>query len=1023
MDLIKISIQRPVFAWVLFIAVVGFGALTLQKLGISQLPDVDFPVLSISVPYEGAAPEVIEADIVEPIETALLAVEGIEDMKSTARQGVGSVQLNFNIKKNVDVALQEVQAALSQLRLPNDVEPPVIRKQNPEDQPILFIGLYSDSSLKEMAEWVDQYLLDQFRFIEDVADVSIAGFSVRTMRVWPDLRKLREHDLTLTDILDTIQTQHLETSAGQLSDGKTERRTRWLGETSSAEELGNLRILRRGGSAIQQGVSLRIKDVAQVEDGLSDIRRRARLNGKEAIVISVRKQRGSNEVAVAKAVNAKVKELQSRLPKDYHLLTNVDFTRPTEASIHTTYSKLIFAGIVTIVVCFLFLGSFQAAINILFSIPFSIVGTFIVLYFAGFTLNLFTLLALTLAISIVVDDAIMLLENIIRHYRMGKKPHTAAYEGAKEILPAASAATFAVLAVFLPVVFMEGITGKFFFQFGVAMSVAIVLSLLEAVTITPMRTAALLKENPKTSQFENWLEHLFAKMGQSYGRILSSTLKYSWAVVGVSFALFAGSLLLIGKVKKEFVPQQDQDIIILSGQAPPGSSLEVTYDAATKVEEIVRADESVERVFVSIGAGGPSAEVNQFYMPIILKSRETRPEKHTAVMDRLREKFKSVKKVRISMRDMSSRGLTSGRQQAISFNLSGPDLKILVDKGNEIMDRLVKENLGQDMDTDFKFGLPELLIKPSREAMANFGVSTDTIARTLNTAVGGVRVTRFTDDGKRYDVRVRVPLDRIQNPKDIQSIFVRNNAGNLVPLEKLVTFEEKNTFQSINRANRQRSIGVYGNLVSGQSQGAVLSRAEQIANEVLPVGYGFKLEGAAAGLAESFASLSTALVLGLFAAYLILAVQFNSFVHPVSVLVALPFSITGALLILWGAGASLNLFSFIGIIVLMGIAKKNSILLVEFTNHVRSAGQTDVKKALIEACPVRLRPILMTSVATIAAAIPLTIGNSIGQETRTPMGLTIIGGSLVSTLFTFIVVPSIYLLLSKIESKKKHIIE
>lgn len=1019
MDLIKISIQRPVFAWVLFIAVVFFGAFTATKLGVSQLPDVDFPILNISMAYEGAAPEVIEADIIEPIETALLAVEGIKEMKSTVRQGQGSIQLEFDIKKNVDVALQEVQSNLSQVRLPADVDPPVIRKQNPEDSPILFLGVYSDKPISEILEWTDSFLLDQFRFIPDVADVGIGGFAVRNMRVWPDPVRLRRNDLTVIDVLDAIQSQHMETSAGQFSNGQIERRTRWLGEATNASELSELRILRRGGSIIQPGVVLKIKDVATVEDGLSDIRRRARLNGKEAVVISVRKQRGTNEVAVAKAVQQKVDELQSRLPEGYHLLMNVDFTRPTEASVETTYHKLFFAGLITIIICFLFLGSIQAAINILFSVPFSIVGTFFVLYFAGFTLNLFTLLALTLAVSIVVDDAIMLLENIIRHYRMGKSPALAAYEGSKEILPAATAATFAVLAVFLPVVFMEGITGKFFFQFGVAMSTAVVLSLLEAVTVTPMRTALFLNSSPKVSNFEKKLDHLFEGFANFYRRFLDWVLSHSWIVVLGSTALFVTSLILINKVKQEFVPQQDQDILIISGNLPPGTALGVTYEMAKKFEEVVLKDPAVERMLVSIGAGGPSADVNSFFMPVVLKSRETRNETHLQVMERLRKSLAHLKGVRFSLRDISSRGLTSGRQFPVSFNISGPDLETLVNKSKEIIDRLNSEELTQDLDVDFKFGLPELLIRPDRVAMANFGVSSEAIARTLNATVGGIRTTRFTDDGRRYDVRVKLPEKLIRSPEDIDNIYVRNNAGNQISLAKLVKFEERNTYQAIYRSNRQRNIGVSGNLRPGKSQGAVLARAEAIAKEVLPPGYGFKLEGAAAGLTQSFQSLTMALVLGIFVAYLILAVQFNSFIHPVSVLVALPFSVTGALLTLWLTGVSLNLFSFIGLIVLMGIAKKNSILLVEFTNHVRQHGESNIRKALVEACPVRLRPILMTSVATVVAAVPLIIGNSIGQETRTPLGLTIIGGTVVSTVFTLFVVPCIYLLLSRLEAKKK----
>lgn len=1018
MDLIALSIRRPVFAWILMSALIIFGAITVNRMGISQLPDIDFPILTISVSYNGASPEVIESEILDPIEQKLLGIEGIISMKSSARQNSGAVNLEFDIKRNVDVALQEVQAALSQLKLPTDIDPPVITKQNPEDAPILFMAVSSDKPLKEVINWTDTYLLDQFRFLPGIGEVSISGFSLRNMRIWPDPDKLKHADLTVLDLMDTMQTQHVESAAGQFVEGAKEYRTRWLGEATSPEEIGKIRIIKRGGQNIQNG-SYTISNVANVEDGLSDIRRMARDNQQPAIAIQVRKMRGGNEVELAERVRKKIDELQKNLPEGYKLRMAIDFTRPTQAVVHTTFEKLVVAGLVTIVICFLFLGNVQSAINILFSIPTSIVGTFLIMYFSGFTLNLFSLLALTLGISIVVDDAIMLLENIVRHHRMGKNAAQASYDGSLEILPAAAAATMAVVAVFIPVVFMSGVTGKFFFQFGITMSSAVLLSLLEAVTITPMRSAAFLRTTQKTSNFELKVEHLAEKAAHYYKGLLAKTIEHPWKITLASLALFALSLLLFGKVNKEFVPPQDQDIIIASGQAPPGSSLETTSELVKQLEEICSKDPDVESTFVSIGAGGPISEVNQFFMPLYLKDRTKRKLTHLQIIDRLRKSVQGIKGLRVTFRDLSARGLTSGRLFPISFNLTGPDLNVLNEKGKAIIERLTKEGFGQDLDTDFKLGLPELLLYPDREAMSAHAVSIDNVARTLQVAIGGNRNVKVTEDGRRYDVNIKMRDSRIQSLKDIEGIYVRNNYNNLIPLSKLVKAVNHNTYQSIVRYNRQRTIGIFGGLAPGQSQSQALARAQEIAREELPTGYGFILEGAAAGLNDSFKSLFVALGLGILVAYMILAVQFNSFIHPITVLIALPFSITGAFLMLWIFGASLNLFSFIGIIVLMGIAKKNSILLVEFTNHVREHGETNVKKALLEGCPVRLRPILMTSVATIAAAFPLIIGNSIGQETRTPMGLTIVGGTIVSTFFTLLVVPSLYLLMSNLESKKK----
>lgn len=1002
-------------------ALIIFGAITFNRLGVSQMPDIDFPVINISVNYEGASPEVVEAELIDPIEQALLGIEGIKEMRSSVRQGSGSVNLDFDIERNVDVALQEVQTALSSIRYPTGVDPAVVRKRNPEESPIMFIGVSTDRPLREAITWTDNFLLDQFRFLPGIGEVSIGGASVRNLRIWPDLEKLRRADMTVADILAALQSQHLEASAGQYSNGKTEYRIRWLGEATSPEEVGNIQILRRGGSMIHDRV-YRIKDVANVEAGLSDVRSIARIDGKNAISIMIRKQRGGNEVALAEEVRKKVEELRATIPKDYNLRINVDFTQPTAAVVQTTQEKLIIAGLVTIVVCFLFLGSIGGAVNILFSIPTSIVGTFMVLYFSGFTLNLFTLLALTLAISIVVDDAIMLLENIVRHYHMGKSPAQAAYDGAMEILPAATAATFAVVAVFLPVIFMSGVTGKFFFQFGITMSAAVLLSLLEAVTITPMRSAAFLSLSPKPSRFEHYLDQLFHRFGKLYQGALAHTLNWSKTVVAVSVVIFGLSLWLVKGLRQEFVPQQDQNYISLNATLPPGTSLEATFHKALEVEEVLKANKYVTKFFTSVGGGPGASSVNQVFFPVTLTPRETRDKKHTEVMDMLREELKAVKGVRFSMRDNSARGLTTGRQNPIAFSIRGPSLEVLNEKANEIMKRLNDEGMTEDLDTDFKLGLPELLIKPNRQKMAQREVSIEQVAQTLNAAVAGIRQQQITEGGRRFDIRVKLPDAKVRSPKDIEKIDVRNNVGLRVPLSQLVDFEENKTYQAITRINRQRAIGIFGNVGPGKGQGQVLQRAEEIAREVLPEGYSFGLDGSSAGLTESFQSLGLALVLGIVVAYMILAVQFNSFVHPVSILAALPFSLTGALLVLWLFDVSLNLFSFIGLIVLMGIAKKNSILLVEFTNHVRQTTNKGLVESILEACPIRLRPILMTSIATVAAAAPLIFGNSIGQETRTPMGLTIVGGTIVSTVFTLFVVPSLYRVLAIFESHRKNLI-
>ncbi len=1016
MNLIDLSIRRPVFAWVLMFALIIFGAISMNKMGISQLPDVDFPIVSISFTYDGAAPEVVESELVNPIEERLLAIEGIKEMRAQAKQGSGQVTLEFDINRNVDVALQEVQTALSQLRLPPGIDPPIIKKQNPEEDPIVIISISGQAELKDMLAWSDRYLLDQLRFLPGVGEVSVGGFSDRNLRVWIDTKKLNQYELTITDVVNALNAQHVESAAGQFNEKMRELRVRWLGEASTVEEVKNIRILKRGNDRVF-GKKLYIGDVAEVLDGLSDIKRIARVDGKQAIGIQIRKQRGTNEVEIAETVRKKLKDIRSSFPKGFEYQVVVDYTKSTKATVDLTIEKLWVAAIITIIICFLFLGSFQAALNILFSIPTSIVGTFTIIYFSGFTLNLFTLLALTLSISIVVDDAIMLLENIVRHYRMGKDSVTAASDGAKEVLPAAIAATLAVVAVFLPVVFMDGIIGKFFFQFGVTMCACVLLSLLEAVTITPMRAAALLSSEPEVSKFEAYLDHTFEKVSDKYRDVLAITLRWKYTVFLSSLGFFILSLILVAKVRQEFVPLQDQNLIIMTAQTKPGTSLEATSEEATKVETILKQNKNILSYLISIGGGQGITSSNQMFIPIILKERDQRSLGHIAIMEELRKDFKSLKNFKVTLRDNSARNLSSGRQNPIGINLRGPDLVVLDKKSKELITKLEEEKLGVDLDTDFRKGIPELILKPNREAMAERGVTVEQVGQILSSGIGSVRQGRFTMDGKRYDIRFKIKDDLIKSPEDFKHLFVRNNVGNLVAMSELVTIEEGKAIQGISRVNRQRSISVYGNLAPGVSQSKVLDRAKIIADKILPPGYTFALEGASAGFASSFKSLSSALSIGILVAFLILAVQFNSFVHPFPVLIALPFSVSGALVALWMFGASVNLFSFIGLIVLMGISKKNSIMLVEFSNQVREHTKKPVYDALLEACPVRLRPILMTSAATVAAAAPLIIGHGMGAETRLPMGLSIIGGTIVSTILTLFVVPALYLIMAPLESK------
>ena len=1018
MTLSDLSIRRPVFAWMLMFGLIVFGAISVNRMGVSQMPDIDFPILEIRTSWEGAAPEIMEAELVDKIEQLVISVDGLKEIRSSIRQGSATVTLEFELSRDIDAALQEVQGALAELRLPLNVNPPIIQKNTTEGEPVMRLGISGTQTPREMIDYIETFLLDQLQVIPGVGEVALSGFAERNLRLWVDTKKLKEYELTILDIQQAVEQEHSELAAGYIENPQQEMNLRIMGEGITLEEVANIPITQRGGKPIYD-VTIRLKDVCRVEDGLNDIRRIVRISGESGLSIGISKQRGANEVEVGRLVREKMVAIQQSLPASMKLQVNVDMTRPVEEAVKATEHELITSAILTALICFLFLGTWSSGFNIILSIPTSIVGTFTVLYFSGFTLNTFTLLGLALAIGIVVDDSIMVLENIVRHFEMGKDKVTAARDGSREIIFAAVATTAAVIAIFLPVAFMSGVIGRFFFQFGVTMTAAVALSLLEAITLTPMRLSVMMSHRKKS-----WLERgssaVFHLLNRAYGWILPFVLKCRWLVLIGALAVFAASLKLGEELRREFVPPQDQSYISVSMRAPVGTSLAMTDSRVKEVEAYFKKRPEILRSYTMIGSSSGSSSPNQSSMGLTLVERNQRSKSQAELMNEFRNDLSSIKGLKISFQDMSARGLTAKRSQPVEFNVTGPDYAVLDASVQKIMAALQKTGLVVDLDNSFRTGMPEVRIIPDRPAAATRGVTMENIGRTVNAAMGGIRQGKFTRDGRRYDIRVRLSPEERLTGEDVKTLTIRNAYGELIPLSDVVRIENVKTLQSISRVNRQRAISVTANLAAGASQAAALEQAEKISKENLPPGYTFNLEGGAKTFSESGSGLWIAFLLGIIVAYMVLASQFNSFIHPFTVLLALPFSITGALVTLWYTNQSLNLYSAIGIILLMGVVKKNSILLVEFMNRKRAEGMS-LKEAIVTAAPIRLRPILMTSMATIAAAVPIAMGLGVGSETRQPMALAIIGGVFVSTVFTLFVVPCAYFILARFERSKHEI--
>lgn len=1021
-----VSIKNPVFAWMLMIGIIVFGWIGFTRLGVSQLPDVDFPVVSVSITWEGAAPEVMETEVTDVVENAIMSVEGIKEVTSKSRQGQSQISIELNLDRNIDVALQEVQTKIAQAQrnLPRDIDPPIVTKTNPEDQPIMWLALSGDKPIKDIIKYVNDSLKDQMTTVSGVGNVLLGGYVEPNLRVWLDAEKMQAKELTVEDIMGAIGTQHADLPAGYMANGPKEINIRVYGEASTPEEFSNIIVpLRVRGGPIWK--EIQFKDVGTVEDGLADIRRISRSSGRPAIGIGIVKQRGTNAVAVAAAVKERMKEIQKRLPEGMNISVVFDTTQFIKDSVNELKFNLLLSVFLTSFVCYLFLGSWSATVNVLLAIPTSLMGAFIVLYFAGFTINTFTMLGLSLVIGIVVDDAIMVLENISRYIEKGLSRMNAAIVGAREITFAALAASIAILAIFVPVIFMQGIVGKFFFQFGVTISVAVMFSLLEALTITPMRCSRFLSvgHNTKLGKF---VERIMGWLSRRYKGSLEFVLKYKKTVLVVSTLIFVASIFLTSALKKEFVPSQDQSRFRVKITMPMGSSIEKTDKAFKKIEEFLLARPEVEATFSAVG-GFSGGQVNEGTMFLTMKPKNERPfvkghrETQAEFMQVVRKACKSVPDVEsASIQDLSLTGFTAQRGFPIEFTVRGPDWGKLGEYSKTITDKMESSGLMTDIDTDYQPGMPELQVFPDRQKAAQYGVSILSIANTINAMVGGVRIGKFTSDGKRYDIRVRLVESDRTNPKDIKKMWVRNQFGEVVPLGEVVTAKETRSLFSITRKNRERAISIYANPAPGRSQDEALKAVTKIGKEVLPAGYHVIFSGGAQVYKESFGGLIFALILGIFVAYMVLATQFNSFVHPFTVLLALPFSITGAFLALFITGNSLNLYSMIGLILLMGIVKKNSILLVDFTNERRRQG-LDVKEALLDACPIRLRPILMTSIAVIAGALPIALAIGPGAEAMVPMAVSVVGGVAVSTILTLFVVPCAYAALSKLEKNKYHV--
>jgi multidrug efflux pump len=1010
MNLTEACVKKPVLAWMLMAATIVFGVVAGGRIGISQFPDVDFPTINVSVSWEGAAPEVMENEVVEPLEETLIQIEGIRTITSSSRMGSANITVEIELSRDVDLALQDVQAKVSQAarNLPRDLDPPIVSKSNPEDQPIMMVRLGGPYPQRVLSDYVRYGLKEKLQTIPGIGEISLMGTLERNVRIWVDAARLDEKGLTVTDVIGALQREHIELPAGRLETPGREINVRVLGEALDLDTLRKIVVREVAGSPIY------LSDVGLVEDGFEDVRRIARVDGGPAQGIGIKKQRGANAVAVSQQVHRVLDQYMKTLPSDMTVGITNDSTQFIRESVSEIQFELLLSVVLTAFVCWLFLGSLSSTLNVILAIPMSLLGTVAIIYFLGFTFNTFTLLALALAVGIVVDDAIMVMENIFRHREGGQGLVAAALDGTKEIAFAALAATLAVVAIFIPVIFMKGIIGRYFLQFGITLCLCVLLSYVEAVTLAPARCSQFLKTTREgRNKVGLAVDREFHRLEGLYGRVLHGGLRRPGIVLVLAAVLFAAAVGVFLILPSEFVPSQDQSRIMVRLQTAVGSDITETDALVTRAEGMVRKHPEVEQIFSFIGGG---SSVNGGMLYVTLVPPKERKLDQAGVSNLIRRELNAVPGIRAVIQDTSQQGFTAQRGFPVEFSVRGSDWGQLVPLSQKVMSDLGTSGVVTDLDTDYRVGMPELRVSPDRAVCADVGVSVDEVATTINALVGGVRVGKYSTGGRRLDVRLKLMAGQRSRPEDISRLRVRARNGELVPLSSLVVLDEQAALQAITRRDRERAISIYANVAPGHSQAEALRLVEGM-GRTLPVGYRVVLGGSSVAFRDSMSSLLFAMALGILIAYMILASQFNSFKDPVTIITILPLSIAGAAFALLIAGQSLNIFSMIGLLLLMGIVKKNSIILVDYANAFRNRG-CSARESMEKAGPIRLRPILMTATATMMAAIPPALGIGSGSEIRMPMAIAVIGGLVLSTALSLIVVPAFYVVADKLGRKK-----
>ena len=1021
MVLSDISVRRPVFAAVISLLLVAFGILAYERLALREYPDIDPPIVSVDTSYVGASAAVVETRITEIIEDRIAGVEGIKQIESTSEDGRSRVTIEFDPGRDIDGAANDIRDRVSGVldNLPEEADPPEIQKVESDDDVIMWLNLTSTNmDTLELTDYARRYLQDQFSILPGVARVRLGGGLEYAMRVWVDRKALAAHGLTVVDIENALRSENIELPAGRIESNERVFAARVLRGYRTPADFNDLVI----GRSSAGGHLVRLAEVARVERGAVEDRVMFRGNTVDMVGMGIIKQSTANTIDVARAAKALKDKLAPNLPEGMSIEQSYDSSVFIEASIAEVWKTLAIAIGLVVLVIWLFLGSVRAMLIPAVTVPVSLVATFIALYAFGFTLNLLTLLAMVLAVGLVVDDSIVMLENIARRVEMGESPLVAAYRGAKQVGFAVIATSVVLIAVFVPLSFVPGDIGRLFTEFALTMAAAVFFSTLVALTLSPMLCSKLLRNSDdQSSGFSGFIDRSFSRLSNGYGWLLERCLQATWLVGIVVLAVFAAAGWLYKTVPGEYTPREDRGAFFLIVSGPEGASYDYMRDYMDEIEArtmpLVENGE-VQRLLVR----APSFGGERFNSGIVIFVLRPWAQRRSAweIMDDVRARTSDLPGVRAF--PIMRQGLGGGRGQPVQFVLGGGTYEQLTEWRDTLLAAIDERMTSlRGVDTDYKETQPQLRIEIDRNRAGDLGVSVRDIGLTLQTMMGSRRVTTYLDDGEEYDVIVEGERDLQRTQNAVANLYVRSTTtGNLVPLSNLVRIREQADAYALNRYNRVRAITIQANLAEGVVLGDALAELTALAREVLPDTVVIDYKGQSGNLQESGGSLGFVFVIGLVVVFLVLAAQFESFVHPAVIMLCVPLAVAGALLGLWLTGSSLNIYSQIGLVMLIGLAAKNGILIVEFANQRRDAG-LGFDEALLEAARVRFRPIVMTAVTTIAGALPLVLSSGAGAETRFTIGVVIMSGVLAATVFTVFVVPVAYALLARKTTSPEHV--